>query len=740
MPERVAPRFRLTSLALAGALAFPLGAAEPADSGALFDMSFEELLEVTITTASRTAERAVDAPATVIVLTGDELRRRGYRELSEIYDDLPGMDVSRSYGDTWYRNQWRGLRKSIGSPYLLMVDGVIQNHLYFNQEESIAALPMSHIAQVEVVYGPGSAVYGPNAFVGVVNVITRQQRDEDGASLSGKLTVGDFDTRIADMHWLARQGNWRFSLAAREARGDIDRSRDGDYEWLGSRYLADRGLWGDLVERYGRYTSPYRQRGLDLRVFHDDTEIAVQHVELDSGFGLVYAADRIPMLSSWIEPDTSVHLRQPWRWGDTLHGSWLLRWRESGVDADSDTAEGFTALDPESGTLRRMVNISNWGVETRSLSLFNDAEWSLSPRFSVLAGLKHERKDLQKAYRIVYGPTLPVSEVPDFASYAYPPQADTDSIPRNRIDTRDSAVYALARYRIDDRFGFGESQYLLAGVRFDHNSVYGTARTLRGGYVFGSAPWTFKLLYGESFNEPAPRELFGGWAGSGSDPMLDPETARTLEASLTWQRGPVMLLASAYRLRSEDTINTFSGGARNLGDRQIEGIDLHANLQVPVGERHWTLWAYYSYIDADESQPDSTGRLSSAMVGDTAPHKLHAGITAALGERTSATLRGRWIDARETVASNPVGEVEDYATADLSLTHRDWPRPGIGWQLTVSNLFDHHYAHPGLREGDAGFAPGYWNDSGVWQGSAGYYNSLMPQPGRGVFLSLLLDF
>lgn len=743
MPARAATPFRRASrlgLALACALALPATASEPTEGDELFDLSFEELLEVTITTASRTTERAVDAPATVIVLTGEELRRRGYRELSEIYDDLPGMDVSRSYGDTWYRNQWRGLRKSIGSPYLLMLDGVIQNHLYFNQEEIIAALPMSHIAQVEIVYGPGSAVYGPNAFVGVVNVITRQQRDGDGQSLSGRATLGDFDTRIADVHWLAQRGNWRLSLAARLARGDLDDSREGSYEWLRETYLANRQLWGGLADRYGRYSSEHTQRGIDLRVFHGDTEVAVQHFELDTGFGLVYAADRIPMLSSWIEPDTSVHLRQPWTWGEAWRGTWLLRWRESGVEPDSDTVEGFNALDPQSRTLRRLVNISNWGVETSSVSLFNDAEWTLSPQFSVLAGLKHERKDLQKAYRIVYGPSLPPGALPDFASYPYPPEADTDTVPRNRIDTRDSAVYALGRWRLGGDQDGALSQHLLAGVRFDRNSEYGTARTLRGGYVLGNAPWTFKLLYGESFNEPAPRELYGGWSGSGSNPTLDPETARTLEASVTWQQGATMLLASVYQLRSDDNISTFSGGARNLGERRIEGIDLHASTRLPVGEPGWTLWAYYSYIEAEESVPDGDGRLQGMEVGDTAPHKLHVGITAPFGERTSATLRARWIDARETVASNPLGEVPGYATADLSLTHRDWPRRGIGWQLTVSNLLDRDYHHPGLREGDAGFTPGSFDAGGVWRGSAGYYSSLLPQPGRGVFVSMLLDF
>ena len=87
---------------------------------------------------------------------------------------------------------------------------------------------------------------------------------------------------------------------------------------------AGRGNGIKLFSLPGKFT----KRGIDLRVFHGDTEFAVQRFELDTGFGLVYAADRIPMLSSWIEPDTSVHLRQPWSWGESWRGTWLLRWRE----------------------------------------------------------------------------------------------------------------------------------------------------------------------------------------------------------------------------------------------------------------------------------------------------------------------------------------------------------------------------------------------------------------------------
>jgi len=710
---------------------------------ALFDLSLEELSDLIVVTASRSAERVRDAPATVIVLTRDELIRRGYRELSEIYNDLPGMDLSRPYGDTYFRNQWRGLRKSIGTPYLLLLDGAVLNHLYFNQEEVIATLPMSSIEQVEVVYGPASAVYGANAFVGVINVITRASRAQDGTSFSGRVTAGSFDTRITDLHYLHRRGEWQLSLATRFDDGDIDRSRASSYEWTREHYLQDRRLWGAFVDdptRAGVYSSPHENRALDLRVRYGATEFALQYFALNTRFGTVYPGDRVQMLSYWSEPDFAAHIRHNHKFGERLTGTLLLRYRQSGVDNLSDTLEAYEATDPITGAVQRVVNYSFWAAETSSLAVHEDLEFKLDERWSLLGGFKHERKDLQKAYRILFGPDLPPAAIGQIGDYPNPPRPTEDIIPRNRIDTRESAGYAMARLRLTDVWGWGETHNLLAGVRFDHHSEYGTARTLRGGYVLSRGPWTAKLLYGEGFNEPAPRELYGGWRGSGSNPTLDPETARTLEASLGYQSDSYSLLLSAYRLDSENNIITFSGGARNLGDRAIRGVDLHLNARLPIGATPWSLWGYYSYIEAEESRPTASGVLQTGPVGDTAPHKLHVGVTWPVDNHFSATLRGRYIDVRRTVPTNPIGRVPSYTTFDLNLLYRDWPTQGIGWSLAVLNLADRSYFHPGLREANAGTRPGFFDESGRWNGSGGYYNSLLPQDGRGLFFSVTVDF
>ena len=65
------------------------------------------LLEAPVVSASRWSERQSEAPATMIVLRREDLEQRGYRDLSQILDDLPGMQVTRPYGDTYLKTYWR---------------------------------------------------------------------------------------------------------------------------------------------------------------------------------------------------------------------------------------------------------------------------------------------------------------------------------------------------------------------------------------------------------------------------------------------------------------------------------------------------------------------------------------------------------------------------------------------------------------------------------------------------------
>jgi outer membrane receptor protein involved in Fe transport len=394
----------------------------------------------------------------------------------------------------------------------------------------------------------------------------------------------------------------------------------------------------------------------------------------------------------------------------------------------------FTVSTPATradGTPAQLVDFSYWQALSSSWSVFQDFDVRLDGPLSFTAGLKYEEKDLQKAYDTVYGPQVPADAL-DASLYPYPSPPERTPLAQNHITTRDEGVYVQTKYRLDER------HQLNVGLRFDHNSRYGGATTVRAGYVGTYGRWGAKALYGEAFQEPTPRLLYGGWTGSGSDPNLDPQRSRTLEVSGSYKSPRLSGLLSVYRVENEATIVNTAASAENLGNRTVLGLDVHGQALVPVaGLKRVRLWGYYSRIlKADEKR---IGGGADFRIADLADDKVHLGVTAIVGDLT-ATLRGRRIGARPTVETNPVRVVPGYTSVDATVSYRDLLVKGARVSLRVTNLLDHDYFHPGVRDAEAGVEPGRFDASGRWLGSQGFYNSLLPQPGRAALVSIDLDF
>ncbi len=77
--------------------------------------------------------------------------------------------------------------------------------------------------------------------------------------------------------------------------------------------------------------------------------------------------------------------------------------------------------------------------------------------------------------------------------------------------------------------------------------------------------------------------------------------------------------------------------------------------------------------------------------------------------------------------------LEDLVTLDFNLLYKVQEK--LSFSLRVDNIFDKEYEHPGIRNANSGADPGYWDAGGAWQGSQGWFNSVVPQPGRTVWLS-----
>jgi outer membrane receptor for ferrienterochelin and colicins len=737
-------------LGFAGWSAGGISAANAGEVGevrSLMKLTLDELMNVEITTASNSPERLPEAPATVIVITKEEIDRRGYTELSQILDDLPGMDVTRAYGSSYVRMAWRGCRDNV--PFLVMVDGVVFNHLYFETTETpLTTVPLSNIKQVEIVYGPASAVYGADASMGVINVITNKDRPTDGSYASARLAYGTNQTRIADVNYFFKHEAMRVSLTARLDNGVLDPDTGERYEYTKNRYYSDRLLWGGFVDNpnlAGKFSSPHRNRALDLRVLLGETELALQYYRLDSGYGLEYAADKVQNNAVWAREERSLTLRRTDALGSKLTSSTLLRYRSSAITNDSYFVDAFY----DKTAMSYVAAVSYWQANNFSWTVTQDFELRPIEALQFNAGARYEQKNLQKAYDLsgeASDPMAPGGYVPvgmlDATKYHYPPPPDDALRAQNRITTEDLGAYLQARYRVSGLLGGADHHQLNAGFRFDHNSSYGSHTTVRGGYVGRYGRWGAKALYGQGYEEPPPRLLYGGWKGAGSDPALKPQESETIELSGSFTAARFAALLTAYSIKNTNTLISVAGGARNLGTRRVDGLELHLQTRLPVTARTTILgWLYGTeYLRMREQKFDRMGNFTgTGVIGDLARSKLQLGVTATFDDKLSGTLRGRIIGNRIPIDTNPIRKINGYFTMDASFTARDLVVKGMGLSLDIFNVLDLQYSHPGVRSANAGETPGYFDDAGVWHGSAGYDSSRLPQPGRAFLLSLRFD-
>src|SRR4029077_1784343 len=143
--------------------------------------------------ASKVEQKTTEAPSSITIVTSDEVKKYGYRTLAELLRSVQGFNVSydRNYDFLGARGVSLG---DFNSRILLLVDGHrVNNNLTDGAAIGTAfLLDVDLIDRVEVIRGPGSVLYGNNAFFGVINVITRKGKQVDGVEASGE--YGEFDT------------------------------------------------------------------------------------------------------------------------------------------------------------------------------------------------------------------------------------------------------------------------------------------------------------------------------------------------------------------------------------------------------------------------------------------------------------------------------------------------------------------------------------------------------------------
>jgi iron complex outermembrane receptor protein len=625
------------------------GGAPDSPSDQVADLGLEQLMSLEVQSvfgASKFLQKITEAPASVTIVTADDIRRYGYRNLGDLLARVRGIYTTsdRSYSFIGVRGFQRP--GDYNTRVLVLVDGFRTNDNVYDQgpagEEFL--VPLELVERVEIVRGPSSSLYGSNAFFAIVNVITK--RAGQLRSPEGEVEVGSLGYRSAS----ARFGH-AFANGAEIVAGANASDRDGydelyfpeldepdgadgvarGLDWTRSRHLfASASLGGLLVQ--GAYNQ--REKGIPTAAYGS--------LFNDPRAGLVdqYGAVNV----AYETKAAGVEIR--------TRGFFAHMGYTSELPYETDGGGSVLNRDDSAGRY--------WGAETMVAGT-----WKRRHRLTAGVELRHNFDQDQANYDVE------------------PAEVYLD-------DRRSSVNWA---WYAQDEIRLGRHHLVNVGLRQDYYENFDAPVMPRVAWILMPAESsTIKLLYGSAFRAPNAYETWYAYGPYKSNPALEPERIKTVEAVFEQQFARrYRLSAGVFRYWVTDLINQRTDPADDMlvyvndGDVHATGVELEFEGRWPGGVTGRASLAVQGLEDAE------TG---DAL--DNAPERIgQAGVTfPLLRDRLLGGVDLQAVSARRTRSG---AMVDAYVSPNLTVI-----APRLFGHLDVSfsvyNLFDTRYVDPAAEE------------------------------------------
>lgn len=674
--------------------------AEELDVNALANMELEDILEQVVVTAAKEVQRVQDAPAIVSVITREEIERWGYRSVAEVLSHVVGFYVLDDHviPNVAVRGVSAGLR---GESSILKV--MVNGHSVAFRPTSgnwlgPELIPLTVVERLEIIRGPASALYGADAFLGVVNIITRSPDKLNGGAMSTTVMAsGDKPGVGHDMTLGTKRGGTSMLAAARlhyEDRSGLtlpdtspaprlpsynqDRQAHGLTQYSGSAF----GLLGHEVGAHSITVTSYASlldrgaefadwqqlaHGADTQGRLNENRISLAHGFLDVRYegrftsDLEFSADLLGFMGG-PTPRDRIEV------GSDLY-SVRRKFLSRGVDVDL--------------TLR-------WRpVRTLTLlaGLTNTTDLEDRPRNELV--LKADRNKDQRAGSVVGSTPASVS------------------VALTNTGAQLQTIWSP----------FPERLTLTTGLRYDHHTIYGSQFSVRVASVFKpTRVLALKLFYGSAFKAPSTLLLYGTPLNVGDitgNPDLKPSHMHTVEALVAyqldrWVSWSTGILYNALLNKAEFVPQGVNLVARNIATVVTYGVE----SQLDFTFREWVR-AYVNLgfnrtqrrVDAGGYQTRLVGMenvLSPSLVANggmelSMPHTpLRAGaeVTAVSSRRAS---EANILDNGGSYELGPFARVGGHvALVGLKLL----PNRDTDVNLVVRNLLDDNTPDPGVSRVD----------------------------------------
>ncbi|WP_417580933.1 TonB-dependent receptor domain-containing protein [Nitrincola sp.] len=686
-------------------------------------------LDSMVVSASGFEQKITDAPASISVVTREELERKNFSNLAEALQDVEGIDVLGNTGKTG------GLNISIrGMPSdytLILIDGRRQNSAGsitpngFGEMSTGFVPPVNAIERIEVIRGPMSTLYGSDAIGGVVNIITRKVSNEWTGSVTQEFTFQE-DSEFGD----SRKTSFYTSGPLIEDR--LGLTLRGSYFDRDEYNLTAQGVDGQDVELNSRGQSKveadiYSFGGrLDLLAHenHDlwfDFDISRQ--TYDNGTPENRKLSNNDTATNWRGYDDELrHDREQFAIGHTSRvgsGTWESSLMRNQTETIGRTIPG-NPNDPTNSGIPGKNVMDPRELEATNLILDSKYMQALGERHFLTVGGQYWKAEM------------------------------IDGVAPNKFKQDDWSLFAENEWAVTDDL------LLTLGARYNHNEFFGGHVTPRAYAVYSlNNNWTLKGGVSTGYKTPNVDALYDGINGitaqgqtaTVGNPALNPEKSVNGELGIYYQQDNGLTAnATLFQSRIEDRFSSTSryncnydgsgsdplqnpvpgdcytlvgfdgqstvGWTENLNKARSEGIELAA--RIPLAPR-WDLSVNYTYTDTEIE--DETGQVVGEL-SDTPTHLANARLNWQATHQANfwlnASYRGesRRFDTVPTSGQNKalydaIGDIKGYSLLDLGGSYQLSKNLRISG--TIQNLLDKDFRDYKAYEynGDTYYASAY---------------------------------
>ncbi len=590
--------------------------------------------------ASKYEQKVTEAPSSVSIITSSEIKKYGYRTLADILRSVRSFYVTYDRNYSYVGVRGFGRPGDYNSRILLLIDGHRTNDNIYNQAfvGSEGLIDVDLIDRVEVIRGPGSSLYGSNAFFAVVNVITKRGRDLKGAEVSGE--AGSFNTSKGRASYGNKFQNGMEAIVS------------------GTGYDSK----GDRLN-YSEYNTPATNNGIadhtDYDKYHSFfTKVSRQDLTFEGAY--VSRTKGIPTGAFGTDfNDPGNKTADEYAYIDLKYDHDLGRQTDLTAKAYYDYYR-YNGDYIYSGVINADWGYGDWcGGELKLSSRFFDV------------------------HRVIVGA--------EYSDNLRQDQKNFDSSPYALYldDKRRSKIWASY---VQDEFTPVKNIIVNAGIRFDHYDTFGGTTNPRLAFIYSPTDKSaVKMLYGSAFRAPNDYELYYSSPTSAppaeANPDLKPEKIKTYE--LVYERyfgDRFRATAAGYYYKIKDLINQTTDATGNSVFMNVEEV-VARGFELEL-ENKWAngVDGRISYT-VQRAEDQLTGEPLTNSPEQLAKLNL---IVPVLQEKFFAGIEEQYMSRRKTPAGDYAGS---FFVTNLTLFKQHIAK-ALDVSASIYNLFDKKYGDP----------------------------------------------